>query len=59
MSFYQSIPELEAVQEEEETCSDANVPFKKSKKQSFTILKQKKLIETSEPDYISFITPIH
>ena len=59
MSFYGSIPELEIVQEEEETRSDANAPFKRSKKRFFTILEQKEAIETSEPDYTSFITPIH
>ena len=59
MSFYELIPELEIVQEEKETRSDANALLKKSKKRSFTILKQKKAIETSEPDYTSFITLIY
>ena len=59
MSFYKLILELKTVQEEEETRSDANAPLKRSKKRSFIILKQKKVIETSEPDYTSFITLIY
>ena len=59
MSFYKPIPELETVQEEKETRSDANVSFKKSKKRSFIILKQKEVIETSESDYTSSITFIY
>ena len=59
MSFYGPVPELETVQEELETRSDANAPFKKSKKRSFTILKQKEVIETSESDYTSSITLIY
>ena len=59
MSFYGPIPELETVQEEEETRSDANAPLKRSKKRSFTILKQKEVIETSGPDYTSSITLIY
>ena len=59
MSFYGPIPELETVQEEEETRSGANAPPKRSKKRSFTILEQKKAIETSEPDYTPPITPIY
>ena len=59
MSFYGPIPELETVQEEEETRSGANAPPKRSKKRSFIILKQKEAIETSGPDYTSFITLIY
>ena len=59
MSFYGSIPELKTVQEEKETRFNANAPFKRSKKRSFTILKQKKVIETSKSDYTSFITFIY
>ena len=59
MSFYGSIPELEIVQEEEETRSGANAPSKRSKKRSFTILEQKEAIETSESDYTPPITPIY
>ena len=59
MSFYGPIPELETVQEEEETRSDANAPSKRSKKRSFTILEQKEVIETSGPDYTPFITSIY
>ena len=59
MSFYGLIPELETVQEEKETRSSTNAPFKRSKKQSFIILKQKEAIGTSEFDYISSITLIY
>ena len=59
MSFYELIPELEIVQKEKETRSDANVFFKRSKKRSFTILKQKEVIETSESDYTLSITSIY
>ena len=59
MSFYESIPELETVQEEKETRFNANALFKRSKKRSFIILKQKEVIETSEPDYTPFITSIY
>ena len=59
MSFYGPIPELETVQEEEETRSGANAPLKRSKKRSFIILKQKEVIETSESDYTSSITFIY
>ena len=59
MSFYKSIPELKIVQEEKETRSDTNILFKRSKKRSFIILKQKEVIETSEPEYTSFITFIY
>ena len=59
MSFYELISELETVQEEEKTYSDANTLFKRLKKRSFIILKQKEVIETSEPDYTSFITFIY
>ena len=56
MLSYGLIPELEIVQEELETRSDANAPFKKSKKRSFTILKQKEVIETSGLNYTPLIT---
>ena len=59
MSFYGPIPELETVQEEEETRSGANALLKRSKKRSFIILEQKEAIETSEPDYTSLITLIY
>ena len=59
MSFYKPIPELETVQEEKETRSNANAPLKRSKKRSFIILKQKEVIETSRPDYTSSITLIY
>ena len=59
MLFSGPIPELETVQEEKETRSDANAPFKRSKKQSFIILEQKKAIETLESDYIPSITLIY
>ena len=45
MSFSGPVPELEIVQEEKETRSDANALSKKLKKRSFTILKQKEVIE--------------
>ena len=57
MSFYELIPELETVQEELKTRSDANALSKRSKKRSFIILKQKEAIETSESNYTSSITP--
>ena len=57
MSSCGPIPELETVQEELETRSDANAPFKRLKKRSFTILEQKEVIETSELNYTSSITP--
>ena len=59
MSFYELIPELETVQKEKKTRSDANAFFKRSKKRSFILLKQKEVIETSESDYILFITLIY
>ena len=59
MSFYELISELKIVQEEKKTRFNANALFKRSKKQSFTILKQKEVIETSESNYISFITLIY
>ena len=57
MLSYGLIPELETVQKELGTRSNANAPFKRSKKRSFTILKQKEAIETSKPNYTSFIIP--
>ena len=59
MSFYELISELEIVQEKKKTRFDANVFFKKSKKRSFIILKQKEVIETSKSDYTSSITFIY
>ena len=59
MSFSGPIPELETVQEEEETRSGANAPFKRSKKRSFIILEQKEAIEASGSDYTPPITPIY
>ena len=59
MSFSGPIPELETVQEEKETRSNANVLFKKSKKRSFTILEQEEVIETSKSDYTPSITLIY
>ena len=58
MSFSEFISELKIVQEEKETRSDANVLFKRLKKWSFIILKQKEIIETLGSDYTSSITLI-
>ena len=57
MSFYGPIPELETVQEEEETRSDANALFKRSKKRSFTILEQKEVIEHRQFEEALFGSP--
>ena len=59
MSFAESTSELVIVQEEKKTRVDANVLISKSKKRRFIVLKQKKVIQTSESDYTSFITSIY
>ena len=59
MLFYEPVPELENVQEELKTRSEANALSQRSKKRSFIILKQKKVIKTSEADYTPSITLIY
>ena len=59
MSFVESTFELIIVQEEKKTRVDANVLISKSKKRRFIVLKQKKVIQTSESDYTSSITSIY
>ena len=59
MSFAGPTPELATAQEEEETRADANAPISKSKKRRFTVLKQKKIIQTFESDYTFSITFIY
>ena len=59
MLFYKLIPELKTVQEEKKMRSDTNALFKRSKKRSFIILKQKEVIETSGSNYIPLITSIY
>ena len=59
MSFVESTFELIIYQEKKKTRVDANVPISKSKKRRFTVLKQKKVIQTRELDYIFFITFIY
>ena len=59
MSFAGPTPELATVQEEEETRVGANAPISKSKKRRFTVLEQKKAIQTPGPDYTPPITPIY
>ena len=59
MSFAESTSELVIVQEEKKTRVDANVFISKSKKRRFTVLKQKKVIQTSESDYTFSITFIY
>ena len=59
MSFAESTSELVIVQKEKKTRVDANALISKSKKRRFTVLKQKKVIQTSESDYTSSITSIY
>ena len=59
MSFSVSTSELIMVQKEKKTRVDANVFISKSKKRRFIVLKQKKVIQTSESDYTSSITSIY
>ena len=59
MSFVESTFELIIVQEEKKTRVDANVFISKSKKRRFIVLKQKKIIQTSESDYTFSITFIY
>ena len=59
MSFSGPTPELATVQEEEKTRAGANAPISKSKKRRFTVLEQKKAIQTPESDYTPPITSIY
>ena len=59
MSFAESTSELIITQEEKKTRVDANAFISKSKKRRFIVLKQKKVIQTSEFDYTSSITSIY
>ena len=59
MSFAESTSELVIVQKEKKKRVDANVLISKSKKRHFTVLKQKKVIQTRESDYTFSITSIY
>ena len=56
MSFAESTPELDTVQEKKKTRASEIASLPKSKKRRFIVLEQKEAIQTSGPDYTSPIT---